>query len=224
MSTGRKLVSDNKNKNFLFNEFITLVKNKQSIKNCLIKLNISLDEYKLLKLELNKPETKWTCSICNIKKPNLEYVKDNYAKKHRHYVPQCKPCRKEYIEKFKTTDSFINSKIKGRKKNRITMIFNSSKGNALKRNLEHSISRLYIEQLYKKQKGLCYYSNQPMYIDLTNQENNENSISLDRIDSNKGYIENNVVLCRWVVNRIKNDLSADKFFNIIKEIYKYNKL
>jgi hypothetical protein len=211
-------------KDFLFEEFLLLVKTKKSVKTCLNTLKISIITYNYLKDKLNNPETNWICSYCKIEQPNSNYVKDSSKNKHRKYVGQCKSCRKNYINKFKLTESFKECVKKGRKKNRFTIIYNSSKGNALKRNIEHSISKEYIKHLYDIQKGLCYYTNKKMYTDLTIINTNEDSVSIDRIDSSKGYIEGNVVLCRWIINKVKNDLSTDKLFEVVKEIYKFNKL
>jgi hypothetical protein len=46
---------------------------------------------------------------------------------------------------------------------------------------------------------------------------------LDRLDSNKGYIKNNIVPCCKYCNFAKNDLSINKFYNHIKKIYEYIK-
>ena len=106
------------------------------------------------------------------------------------------------------------------KKHRLNVIFHSSRWNAKKRKLEHTISIEYLEKLWNDQQGLCYYTNQKMLKDLRNTDNNNDSISLDRIDSSKGYIEGNVVLCRWIINRMKNDIPHDTFLNIVSEINK----
>ena len=47
----------------------------------------------------------------------------------------------------------------------------------------------------------------------------ENSPSVDRIDSSKGYIKGNVVIMSWRANRIKNDGTAEehlKVYNFMK--------
>ena len=41
------------------------------------------------------------------------------------------------------------------------------------------------------------------------------SVSLDRLDSSKGYIPGNVVLCRAIVNIMKSDLSEAEFSQTI---------
>jgi len=47
------------------------------------------------------------------------------------------------------------------------------------------------------------------YYGLTGRKE-ENSVSFDRIDSNKGYIPGNVQIISWRANRIKNDGTADE--------------
>ncbi len=39
---------------------------------------------------------------------------------------------------------------------------------------------------------------------------NLKTISIDRIDSSKGYVRGNVQLVCWVVNQMKNDLTNDE--------------
>ncbi len=72
-----------------------------------------------------------------------------------------------------------------------------------------------ILDLWDKQKGLCYYSNLPMSMNI----NNLHTISVERLNSNKGYTKDNTVLCSTTVNYMKNDLDKDTFISIIKEIY-----
>ena len=49
---------------------------------------------------------------------------------------------------------------------------------------------------------------------------NPNTISIERIDSNKGYTKDNVVLVAGIVNSMKNDLSQDEFIKTINLICK----
>lgn len=57
---------------------------------------------------------------------------------------------------------------------------------------------------YNRQKGLCYYTDKPM----TLIPNHPDVISVDRVDSSKGYTKDNVVLCCWFINYMKQDLSV----------------
>lgn len=80
----------------------------------------------------------------------------------------------------------------------------------------------YLEVLYKKQGGKCYYSGEPLRLGIDgdlNVKDNPYMISLDRIDSNRGYIQGNVVFCTFAANSAKNLLSESDFFRLVKKIY-----
>ena len=47
-------------------------------------------------------------------------------------------------------------------------------------------------------------------LDYFNETKGENTVSFDRIDSNKGYVSGNVVIISWRANRIKNNGTADE--------------
>jgi hypothetical protein len=179
--------------------------------------NIITDERRA---EINDVNYLYKCTKCNVLKPNSEYAKDNKKGRGRGYVTQCKKCRASYKKNELSEESKKISRKKQNKKHRLSVIFNSSKGNAKKRQIEHSISIDYLEELWNSQNGLCYYTKKPMLKDLQNIESNYDSVSIDRIDSSLGYVEGNVVLCRWVINRMKNDLSNSYFLETISEIYK----
>jgi hypothetical protein len=49
----------------------------------------------------------------------------------------------------------------------------------------------------------------------------DNSVSFDRIDSNKGYISGNVVIISWRANRIKNNGTADEHQKIADFLYQF---
>ena len=170
--------------------------------------------------EINDPEYIYVCTKCKVPKPNKEYSKDkSQAKgKGRGYVTQCKQCRNSYSSSEKVLRSKREKAPFLRKKHRISSIYWSSVTNARNRGLEHSITREYLNELFEIQKGLCYYTNQPMLKDITETENNDDSVSIDRFDSSKGYIKGNIVLCKWIVNRMKNDLDFNQFLNIISQI------
>jgi len=72
------------------------------------------------------------------------------------------------------------------------------------------VDLIFIKYLYKKQNGRCFYSGK----DLTMEARSEYVISLDRIDSSKGYLKNNVVLCCADINFMKNCLDKQRFINL----------
>ena len=70
----------------------------------------------------------------------------------------------------------------------------------------------YIKELLLKQEYKDYYTGQV-------PENYED-YSIDRIDSNLGYIEGNIVITTNRVNTMKNDMSTEEFKKLISDIYK----
>ena len=83
---------------------------------------------------------------------------------------------------------------------------NAIKQNAIKQNLEYSIDNQYLWDLFLKQNKKCVLSGVPLkFTDhtRTSEFRCETTASLDRIDSNVGYVVGNV---RWVhkdINRIR---------------------
>jgi len=61
---------------------------------------------------------------------------------------------------------------------------------------------------------ICYYTG----MQLTLESNFPNTISFDRIDSNKDYTQDNVVLCMVDINYAKNDLSKDNFIQMCRDV------
>lgn len=89
---------------------------------------------------------------------------------------------------------------------------------AKKRNLEFDITLEYITHLLIEQNFKCYISGVDIFMHTS-----EITGSLDRIDSNLGYIEGNVAWCHKKINCMKSDLSIDKFLDICRTIVDYNK-
>lgn len=78
--------------------------------------------------------------------------------------------------------------------------------------LEYNLTLEYIKELLLKQEYKDYYTGQVL-------ENYED-YSIDRIDSNLGYIEGNIVITTNRVNAMKNDMSTEEFKKLISDIYK----
>jgi len=177
--------------------------------------NLSKEE----KLLLNSPEYLHKCTKCNLFKPNTEYTINRTAP-GRKFLSVCKECVKTVYINGINKESKLKSALKGRKVNRITVVFNSAKGNAKKKGREFSICKQDIVELFEKQKGLCYYTGKPMYSNILELENSNDSISIDRKDSSIGYTKDNIVLCRWIINKIKNDLTLEELVSILEDINK----
>lgn len=85
---------------------------------------------------------------------------------------------------------------------------------ASSRDIELAISKEYAQQIYFKQNGLCSLTKIPISIKTS---------SLDRIDSNKGYVENNVQWIHALVNPMKLDFDQNYFINLCKMVALFQK-
>ncbi len=79
-----------------------------------------------------------------------------------------------------------------------------------KRGMTFKIDQKFILDLFKKQDGKCFYTGET----LSYKPNTENFFSIDRLDSSKGYIDGNIVLCVSDVNYMKTDLELDRFIKL----------
>lgn len=94
-------------------------------------------------------------------------------------------------------------KIKGTRS--IRKRINSIKSGAKSRNIDFKLTDTQIKKIISKS---CFYCS------------DEHSNGIDRIDSLKGYTENNCVPCCSICNRMKNKFTLDLFLNKISLIYR----
>ena len=108
--------------------------------------------------------------------------------------------------------------------------FNEIKRGATDRNLEFNITIEYIWNLYILQKKKCAISGIEITIDRHNRSSRyrkkygtNHTASLDRINSSKGYTEDNVQWLHQDVNKMKWDFEENKFIEMCKLIAENNK-
>lgn len=89
---------------------------------------------------------------------------------------------------------------------------------------EYSVSSSYLWELFLKQNKKCAMTGIELNFRTywTNKKNKSGTASLDRIDSNKGYIEGNVQWVHKDINNMKQDYTVDEFKNYCKLVVKYN--
>ena len=81
---------------------------------------------------------------------------------------------------------------------------------------EHDIDHAFIMQLIRQSGCSCIYCGAPFVF----EPNHPMNFSIDRIDSNRGYVKDNAqVIATWV-NKAKSDLDEKQFFEYIKKVYK----
>lgn len=109
---------------------------------------------------------------------------------------------------------------KGGTKDIHNALFNRWKTNAKSRNYPFEISIEYLQELLENQNFKCAYTNMDMLCPKTYNEKREMTsspylISLDRIDSELGYVEDNVhFVCVWT-NKAKGAYSHETFKEIL---------
>lgn len=104
-------------------------------------------------------------------------------------------------------------------------LYNKYKRGAEKRGLEFNVTPQFLWDLFIKQNRKCALSGIEIYFSKTEgrkRDTKEITASLDRIDSNKGYTEDNVQWVHKKVNTMKMQMEEKEFISFCKEIAKYN--
>lgn len=89
------------------------------------------------------------------------------------------------------------------------------KGGAKARNKEWNLDITYLGDLWEKQHGKCAYTGWDLEIGVNGHIK---TASLDRIDSNRGYIQGNVQWVHKVVNYAKHTLTHEEFLKMCFDI------
>lgn len=104
-------------------------------------------------------------------------------------------------------------------------LLTSIRNGAKKRNFVIEITSKYLWELYEKQERKCALSGIELFYasPKLRLKNKINNISIDRIDSKKGYIEGNIQLLHKDINQMKWDYSQKEFIQICNNIYDFQK-
>ena len=92
------------------------------------------------------------------------------------------------------------------------MLINASKQRAKLKNRDHSITVDDIKAIYPTD-GCCPIFG--MKLEFNNAGFRENSPSIDRIDSSKGYTTDNIQIISWKANRIKSYATVEELEIIV---------
>jgi hypothetical protein len=92
------------------------------------------------------------------------------------------------------------------------------KRNAEKRNIVFDLSIEYLNQVLVEQNFKCKLSQVPIYFSHSKKDNYEATASVDRINSNLGYIIGNIQWIHKDVNLMKNHFNQEYFIELCKKI------
>ena len=116
--------------------------------------------------------------------------------------------------------------IHGFLKDRLRNAMANAKRKRKDRSISVEITHEYLIELYEKQKGLCAVSGIEMthlsYATKDTRNKYPHNISLDRIDSSKGYVPGNVQLVCCIINYMKWDTDMDVFLDACKRVVEHN--
>lgn len=101
--------------------------------------------------------------------------------------------------------------------------FAITKQNAKKRNLPFKLSKKYLWELFLKQNRQCSLSGLKLHF-ARSYGASEQTASLDRIDSEKGYVVGNVQWVHKDLNRIKREYSEETFLRYVGLVAKHKGL
>ncbi len=153
-------------------------------------------------------------------------------------MKECVNCKKtKPISQFPTTKGHSNtclecrreinlrSRDKRTKENPLTVhlrrILSIALRRAKKKGIDFDLDYEFLMVLYEQQGGKCFYSGRKMIPKkVYNSQTELEGCSIDRIDSSKGYVRNNVVLCCWQANVMKAQLSHDELVEWCKDVMK----
>lgn len=146
------------------------------------------------------------CSKCNIVKPIEDFVKNYVTKKDGSpvgdsYRANCRQCENKRRKK-----SYDN--------NPITRMLMNAKARCRKYGFEFNLE--YNDIIIPDK---CPLLNVPF--ELGTKDNYSFSPTIDRIDSSKGYIKDNVKVISMLANRMKSNATKEQCFQFAKNIIKY---
>lgn len=81
----------------------------------------------------------------------------------------------------------------------------------------------YLVGLYNAQQGRCFYSGLTMIFDAASGHGSPkaSTMSLDKQDPARGYVQGNVVWCTYLVNTMKQNMPEREFYAFLESLLAY---
>jgi hypothetical protein len=139
------------------------------------------------------------CRKCKDIKNIDEFQYGRKGQKYEYKFSYCNMCRKK--QNYLSLNNDVNKFLSDR--------FNRLKRRAKKDNIVCTITKAEFIKQYYSQNGLCFYTDAKLVCEV-GSELHRDSLSIDKIIPNKGYIVNNVVFTTHRINSCKSDLSLEE--------------
>lgn len=159
-----------------------------------------------------------SCSVCG-----NSFLRENREHKRNEKIGRKTYCSRSCSGKGNTKNlpkenigntSFL---LKGSKKDELSP-FRYHLRKAKSRDFDFDLTLDYLKEIWEQQKGICVYTGIKLVEWNYKGENSIYTASLDRIDSNKGYVKGNVQFVSRNINYMKNSLSNDETIELCKII------
>jgi len=149
------------------------------------------------------------CKFCQTEKPLAEfYANGCFADGTKKYRSRCKACVLDLSkQKQPVVYAGKSAKRSASPKNFISGALNHAAQR--KQHLGFDIDLVYLLQVYDRQEGRCAITGVEMTY-LAGKGRVLTNISIDRIDSSRGYVRNNVQLVCDIANRMKQELTHNE--------------
>lgn len=152
------------------------------------------------------------CPRCQVSKPNRDFYTRKRNGESRHgrleCSSYCKECLRNYTRKHLAT-------VRGK----LLQLLNSAKRSEIKRGISCSLSYEDLETLWNRQQGRCAVTNVPLTLESGGVNRRQPfTISLDRIDSDKGYDSDNIQFVAWAVNQAKGTGTMEELYSLCELI------
>lgn len=157
------------------------------------------------------------CVSCKKEKPVAEFVQDKNSKLG--FRKRCKECQRPMWKAQKEQDKDGQNRRMRSFRSTVKGAIQTSRGASLQRakkdKIPHNVSTKYLQDLYKKQEGLCALSGEKM-----EPKSGWLSPSLDKIIPEKGYVAGNVQWLTKRVNLIKSNFNNTELIELCSKIVK----
>lgn len=177
--------------------------------NLSVELNLSskIIVYFAKSISIKKlPKRQRLCSICKIR---YQLRKNGIPNRGTH----CYICNRDIIvNNLRNSPNLLGVKLK--------YLYGVIKRRS---NIPVDFTEDHLNELFKKQNGLCYYSGVEMVVNKIGNKRNLHSISVDQKIPGAGYTKDNIVLCVWTANVGKHLMLGSEYIKFCEKVVNYNK-
>jgi hypothetical protein len=122
----------------------------------------------------------------------------------------CRPCRRAWKKENSAKSP----------ERRLAVALATAKTSAKHKGISNILTLGDLVLLWNIQEGRCYYTGIPMLYDGSGRPE---CVSIDRVDSARGYTHDNIVLCCAHVNEMKNSLSVPEMLQWCALVLEHSK-